>query len=142
MTKFRKRKNTGQIYYLLNNRNFPQRKLLKNTHQKFLFYQGQLLIVAKDTNEHNTDIAKVIKISDDKKNVTIYFSELNKGKYDGAFVIEVFKYNPKYDYKELCGFEKVRLSSGEKKQVSFEAEAVDEDKLYIGENYRSISLEV
>lgn len=76
------------------------------------------------------------------KTTEISVEVANKGKYAGAFVIEVFKYNPKYDYKELCGFEKVRLSSGEKKQVSFEAEAVDEDKLYIGENYRSISLEV
>ena len=64
--------------------------VIERKDQKFLFYQGQLLIVAKDTNEHNTDIAKVIKISDDKKYVTIYFSELNKGKYDGKYKIKEF----------------------------------------------------
>ena len=64
--------------------------VIERKEQKFLFYQGQLLIVAKETNEHKTNIAKVIKISDDKKKVTIYFSELVTGKNDGIYKIKEF----------------------------------------------------
>ena len=64
--------------------------VIERKEQKFLFYQGQLLIVAKEKNEHKTALAKVIKISDDKKKVTIYFSELENTKNDGTYKIKEF----------------------------------------------------
>ena len=81
--------------------------------QEFIFYKGQFLIIAKETNEHKTFLAKVIKISDNKKIITIYFSEITKAMNDGIYKIkeneisfsidrmidglEVFKYNDSFN---------------------------------------------
>ena len=61
---------------------------IKREKQEFIFYKGQLLLVAKETNEHKTELAKVIKISDNKKIVTIYFADLEKAKKDGTYKIK------------------------------------------------------
>ena len=61
---------------------------IKKSKQNFLFYPGQLLLVAKETNENKTFLASVIKIDKLSNKVTILFNGLDKLLNDGTYLIK------------------------------------------------------
>ncbi|MCR5415924.1 MAG: glycoside hydrolase family 3 protein [Pseudobutyrivibrio sp.] len=62
----------------------------------------------------------------------------NAGAMDGKFVVQVFKVNRKYGFKELCGFEKINLKAGEYAAMEIMVDAIECDELLVGENYLDI----
>ena len=62
----------------------------------------------------------------------------NTGNMGGKFVVQVFKANKKYGFKELCGFEKIYLNAGESISAEIIVDALEGDELLVGENYLDI----
>ena len=56
---------------------------IKKNNQEFCFYPRQLLIVSKLMNENKSFLARVIDVDKSKKNITIFFKDLEKHLCDG-----------------------------------------------------------
>ena len=61
---------------------------IKKNNQEFCFYPRQLLIVSKLMNENKSFLARVIDVDKSKKNITIFFKDLEKHLCDGLYNIK------------------------------------------------------